>query len=129
MTEMFLVHICCLHLSSPDVRSCACSHRYHLLRDIAAGQSICSAGGILNPSLPPTNNPRAWLPYGHFVMMTHGHASIFVWMDLVYIRLLFGSVLNYPKSNCYQIKSQRCYYPGIQSWQPDQSSMVTMIAA
>ena len=54
--------------------------------------------------------------------------SIFVWMDLAYIKLPFVSVLNYSESNCYQIKSQEHYYPVIQSWQPDQSCMSPMVA-
>lgn len=89
-----------------------------LLRDIATGQNICSARGIFFLSLLQTNNTRPWLSRGHDDTWV---CSIFVWMDLVYIKLLFVSVLNYPESNCYQIKSQKCYYPVIQSWQPDQS--------
>ncbi len=69
---------------------------------------------------------------------------IFLWchMGVQYLRLnasvlhnpflsvlFFVSVLNESKSNCYQTKSQKRYYPVIQSWQLHQSWMVTVIAA
>lgn len=78
-------------------------------------------------SLVQTNGTRPGFPLGNAVMMTHRVYSIFVWM--AFFGLHNPSVLNYSESNCYQTKSQKCYYPVIQSWQLHQSWMVTVIAA
>lgn len=129
---MFHVHICCLHLSLLSIHSYACTIALSLLCGIATGQKICSAEGIVL-SLVQTKSTR-------HVMMSWWRMNVqYLFLDVFFVvhnphllKPLFVvelSVSNYPESNCYQTKSQKCYYPMIQSWQLHQSWVVTVIAA
>lgn len=121
--EMFLVHVCYLHLSLLSIHSYACSHRsLFAVRYCHGPKHLFSWRRFFPHSEKVTSwwfcHDDAWL------------YCIFVWrvFGLHYPPLL-KLLSNYSESNCYQTKSQKCYYSVIQSWQPHQSWMVPMIAA
>lgn len=146
--DMFLVHICYLHLSLFSIHSYACSppllfaalhrhgpkhlfccRRFFLLSCSDKRHQTWVTSGWLCHDDTQENSIIFWMFDFSFVLFSFFSMVDVIHLSWIYVCTIEVLVSNYSESNCYQTKSQKCYYPMIHSWQPHQSWMVTMIAA